>query len=49
MTDLPTIIQAITNVNNALAVDREPKSLMDIIELVETEYTAIINGNDSSG
>lgn len=47
MTDEPTIIQAIMNVNDAL--QSEPTSLMDIIAAVETEYQAIIDGNDSSG
>lgn len=46
MTDLPTIIQAIDNVNNSLA--SEPTSLMDIIAAVETEYTAIIDGQDTT-
>ena len=46
MTDLPTIIQAIDNVNNSLA--SEPTSLMDIIAAVQTEYTAIEADQDST-
>jgi len=47
MDDLAIIIEAINNVNNSLA--SEPTSLMDILAAVETEYTAIEDGNDSSG
>ena len=47
MNDLAIIIQAINNVNNRLA--SVPTSLMDILDEVVTEYTAIEDANDSTG